>query len=292
MAERQWRGKTAGGRWMHRWLIGSTKVIPLPMLYAFAAVCVIPFCMLFSHKGYIAAYHFFRRQMGQGVWQSFWNTYLNHCRFAQVIIDRFRIYGGGRFDFDIDNYECFQQLAQGRQGFVILSAHVGNYEAAGYALVSNDKRFNALVYGDEAEIVMQNRWTLFSANNIRMIPVESDMSHLFEISNALANGEIMSIPADRIFGSPRTVRCRLMGAEASFPVGPFATACQRDVPVLTIHVMKTGLHRYRIYIKTLAHTEGPMRQRIQHLAGQYAATLEEVLYKHPTQWFNYYEFWN
>lgn len=292
MAERQWKGTTAGATWMHRWLIGSTRVMPLPLLYAFVAVCVIPFCMLFAHQGYIAAYHFFRRRMGQGLWRSFRNTYLNHCRFAQVIIDRFRIYGGGQFDFEIDNYELYQQLAQGELGFVILSAHVGNYEAAGYVLAAKDKRFNALVYGGEAETVMQNRQSLFSANNIHMILVKPDMSHLFEMSNVLANGEVMSIPADRVFGSPRTVKCRFMGAEASFPMGPFAIACQRDVPVLTIHVMKTGIRRYRIYIRALDCSEGPMRQRIQHLAEQYAATLEEMLHKHPTQWFNYYEFWN
>ena len=292
MAERPWRGTTAGATWMHRWLIGSTRVMPLQMLYAFAAIFVIPFCMVFSHKGYLAAYHFFRQHLGQGVCRSFWNTYLNHCRFAQVIIDRFHIYGGGRFDFDIDNYECFSRLAQAPSGFVILSAHVGNYEAAGYALAAKEKRFNALVYGQEAKTVMQNREMLFSANNIRMIAVRPDMSHLFEMSNALSNGEIMSIPADRLFGSRRTVSCRFMGTEASFPMGPFATACQRDVPVLTIHVMKAGLRRYRVYVRSLDDMEGTLRQRLQHLATQYAATLEEVLQKHPTQWFNYYEFWN
>src|SRR3712207_9399327 len=61
---------------------------------------VIPFCMLFAHKGYIAQYRFFRRRMGHSVLRSFWLTYQNHCRFAEIILDRFYVYAGGNLHFD------------------------------------------------------------------------------------------------------------------------------------------------------------------------------------------------
>lgn len=292
MPEKEWKGSTAGTPWMHRWLIRSLRVLPLRFVYAGAVVFVIPFCMLFAHKGYISIYHFFRRRLGQKSLRAFWNTYVNHCHFAQVIIDRFYVYGGGRFDFEIENYDLYLRLAAEPGGFVILSAHVGNYEVAGYTLAAKTKRFNALVYGGEAQTVMQNRSHILTQNNIRMIPIQGDMSHLFAMSNALAEGESVSIPADRIFGSPRHVECSLFGETARLPLGPFAIAAQRDVPVIAINVMKESAKKYHIYIKQLEAEGNTLRERSRNLALQYAKNLEETIKDYPTQWFNYYEFWN
>lgn len=292
MPEKEWKGSTAGTPWMHRWLIRSLRVLPLRFVYAGAVVFVIPFCMLFAHKGYISIYHFFRRRLNQRPLRAFWNTYVNHCHFAQVIIDRFYVYGGGRFDFEIENYDLYLRLAAEAGGFVILSAHVGNYEVAGYTLAAKTKRFNALVYGGEAQTVMQNRSHILTQNNIRMIPIQGDMSHLFAMSNALAEGESVSIPADRIFGSPRHVECPLFGETARLPLGPFAIAAQRDVPVIAINVMKESAKKYHIYIKQLEAEGNTLRERSRNLALQYAKNLEETIKDYPTQWFNYYEFWN
>ncbi|MFC2766867.1 MAG: acyltransferase [Prevotella sp.] len=292
MPEKEWKGSTAGTPWMHRWLIRSLRVLPLRFVYAGAVVFVIPFCMLFAHKGYISIYHFFRRRLNQRPLRAFWNTYVNHCHFAQVIIDRFYVYGGGRFDFEIENYDLYRRLAAEPGGFVILSAHVGNYEVAGYTLAAKTKRFNALVYGGEAQTVMQNRSHILTQNNIRMIPIQGDMSHLFAMSNALAEGESVSIPADRIFGSPRHVECPLFGETARLPLGPFAIAAQRDVLVIAINVMKESAKKYHIYIKQLEAEGNTLRERSRNLALQYAKNLEETIKDYPTQWFNYYEFWN
>ena len=287
----KWKGTTWGARWMHHSLVGLMRYLPLSGAYLFAAVFVIPFCMLFSHRGYLAQYHFFRRIRKERWPTAFWHTYVNHCRFAQIILDRFYVYAGGRFEFDIPNQQVYQQLAEGDGGFVVLSAHVGNYEVAGYALQARDKRFNTLVYGKEAETVMANRERIFEANNLHMIVVREDMGHLFEMNNVLADGESLSIPADRIFGSNRHYDLSFLGHKAVFPMGPFVLAAQHEVPVLTIHVMKTSVKHYRIYIKRLEGGEGSVRERARNLALQYAKQLEETVMQYPTQWFNYFEFW-
>ena len=63
---------------------------------------------------------------------------------------------------------------------------------------------NALVFGGETETVMENRQRLLSQNNMNMIAVKEDLSHLFAINAALDNGEMVSMPADRIFGSQKS----------------------------------------------------------------------------------------
>ena len=267
------------------------RYVPLRLMYGFVAVFVVPFYFLFS-KGYKPVYHYFNQRLGYRPAKAFFGVYHNFCRFSQVILDRFYMFGGGKFDVQVENYHLYQELAEGESGFMILSAHVGNYELAGFSLVATKKRFNALAFGEEAEAVMENRERLFAGTNINIIPVKDDLSHLFALNNALDNGESVSFPSDRLLGNQRTVTCEFLGAPAHFPMGPFALAAQRDLPVLTVNVMKESAKRYRVYVNRLQKEGATRGERINAYVRQYVGHLEEVLQKYPEQWFNYYEFWN
>ena len=291
MTEKKWQGDTFGNNRMHRWLIAMLPHSDVRIYYVFAAVCVIPFCLLFS-PGARHAYRYFRRRWHNGCLKALWHTYVNHVLFSQVVIDRFAMFAGKKMSLQVEGHDAFKRLAQGEEGFVMLSAHVGCYEMAGYELVSDSKPFNALVYGGEKASVMQGRQQLFGHNNIHMIPIRTDMSHLFEIDRALSAGEIVSIPADRVFGSPRTVTVNLLGAAAELPLGPFQVPAMRQLNVVTVNVMKTSTRGYTAYVKVLDYDkQTPRKQQVQQLATAYAAELEQVLRRFPTQWYNYFEFW-
>lgn len=292
MAEqRAWQGKTDGTTWMHNGLVKVMRGVPLRLMYGFVAVFVVPFYFLFS-KGRRPMYHFFRKRFGFSPWRSFIWTFRNFRRFSQIILDRFYMYAGGKFDFDIENYHLYKECAAAEPGFLILSAHVGSYEAAGYTLVATEKRYNALVFSGEAESVMRNRQKMFDETNIRMIPVKDDMSHIFLMNSALSEGESVSIPSDRVVGNQKTVSCDFFGAPAKFPLGPFLIAAQREIAVLSIHVVKESAKKYHIFIEQLENRGETIRERAANIAQQYAAHVESVVRKFPEQWFNYYEFWD
>jgi predicted LPLAT superfamily acyltransferase len=290
-----WRGNTGGATWMHQLLIVTFRYIGLRPIYLFMGLFVVPFYMLFNHKGYLSIYHYFRRQHEFSPVKSFWYTYLNHYRFGQIILDRFAVYAGCKYEFELDGNDQFLELTEKPEGFIILSCHVGNYEIAGYTFTSVGKKYNALVFSGEAKTVMENRNRLLSAHNIRMIQVSEDMSHIFEMSNALANGEIVSIPGDRIFGSPKYLACNLFKGKVHLPLGPYTMAIQRGIPAVAIFVMKHALYKYKVYIRKLdtEGTEGLKRnEKVQHLADAFAKELEIILKLYPEQWFNYFEFWH
>ena len=290
----QWTGKTRGLPLMHRMLIGACRFMPLWFIYTGLAIFVVPSCMIFSHKGYIAIYHYFRQRWHYSPLKALWWVYKNHYRFGQVIIDRFYAYAGGSFNITIENYDFYLELEKKPKGFMIVSSHTGSYELAGYKLKAENKRFNALVFGGEAQVIMQNRQLKLSRNNIRMIPYSNDMSHLFLLSSALGEGEVVSIPGDRLFGSPRSVECVFLGAKAKFPQGPFILASQRETPMLAVNVMREGYKKYRIFITQLPQPpQGTSRREsIEIMAQSFASELERILHIHPEQWFNYFEFWN
>ncbi|MCC8038038.1 MAG: lysophospholipid acyltransferase family protein [Bacteroidales bacterium] len=275
---------------MHRSLVGMLRHVNPRVFYAVTNVVVIPPTLLFSRtRGLI--YRYFRQRHHLSRLRAAWATYRNHCLFGQVVIDRFAMYAGHRFDIEIEGYEHFQRLAERTEGFLHLSAHVGNYELAGYSLRA-EKRLNALVFAGEKPSVMEGRQQMFHDNNLRMIPIRGDMSHLFDISQALSEGEIVSMPADRIFGSDKAVTVSLLGARTHIPEGPFRVATMRGLDVLAVNVMKTSPRSYKIYVAPLEYDkEAPRREQVAELANSYARELQRVVTLHPEQWYNYFEFW-
>ncbi len=288
--DKQWDGTTYGNGLMHRWLIGLLRRIDVRFIYVFAYVFVIPPCLF--RPGFKFIYRFFRERFGQSPVRAFWSTYLNHCLFAQVVIDKFAMYAGKKFDVQIEGNEHFLRLAAQEPGFVQLSSHMGNYEIAGYSLEAKSKRFNAIVFYGEKATVMENRNKMFAQTNIRMIPIREDMSHLFEIDRALSDGEIVSIPGDRIWGSPKVLKAEFLGKEARFPMGPFTVAAMRGLDVLAVNVMKVSSKCYRIYVTPLDYDkQAPRRRQTDQLLHNYVAELERLLALYPTQWYNYFDFW-
>lgn len=294
-SHRAWKGTTGGTRWMQQTLVFCLGWMNLPFVYTGMAL-VIPFYMLFNHQGYITQYHFFRKRLGYGPLKAFVHVYLNHFVFGQIILDRFAVYGGQKFKVDIEGNEIFLDHIARPEGFLQLSSHVGNFELSGYMLKQDKKPINALVFGGETGTVMANRIRVFREMNIKLISVGNDLGHVLAMNQALADGEIISMTGDRNFGSQKSVKCRFFGAEAEFPLGPYVLAAQRDVPVLSIFVMKESVYRYRIFVRKVEVPPSdkplPLRAKGAALAQAFANQLEETVRRYPHQWYNYYEFWN
>lgn len=72
---------------------------------------------------------------------------------------------------------------------------------------------NGIIFGGEAEVVQRLRTQLLGSNQVRLIPVMADMSHIFSIYAALQEGEIVSMPCDRVFTGNKDRRNRISGAE-------------------------------------------------------------------------------
>ena len=292
MAQGQWAGTTYGNGWMHKCLITMLRIMDVRLLYLFASIFVVPVCLVLNPSRR-TAYRYFREMHKYGRIKAAWATYINHCKFAQVVIDKFAMYAGKTFDVTVEGMEHFNALASGEEGFLHLSSHIGNYEIAGYTLVSDKKTINAVVYAHEKASVMENRNNMFTKTNIRMITLKEDMSHLFEIDQALCNGDIVSFPTDRFMGQTKCVEALFLGRSAKFPQGPFSVAAMRGLNVLAVNVMKTGLTEYKIYVTPLNYDkEQPRKEQIRQLSEAYVAELEKRIVEYPTQWYNFFDFWN
>lgn len=272
---------------MHRALISLARIFPLRLMYGFMATA-IPFYVMLDSRGRRSSYSFFRNRIGYGCVRSFLHVFVNMYNMGKVVIDRFAAYAGKQFRIVGQSQYLYDSLVPDGT-YMMLSSHVGNFEMSGY-MIQSPRLVKTLVYAGENAHVMAQRSRLFSDCNVEMVPVKEDMSHLFALNEALQNGEVVSVAADRSFGSSKTVRCPFLGQEASFPAGPFTLAIRREATVFAVFIIKEGIRTFRAVVEQLQ-AEGEGQAKVESLAKAYASILEKVTRKYPDQWFNFYDFW-
>lgn len=255
--------------------------------------------ILLGHAGRRGIWHYWTLQTPQGmsgirVW--FWrarNLYMNYLEFGKVIMDRFAAYSGRKIRVHIRGREILKELNHRSGGFIVLGSHVGNQELAGYTFKMS-KPFYALVHVGDTETINDNRRQAFERMGLHVIPVRKDGSHVLEMHNALSEGNILSVHADRLFFDTKAITAEILGEEAQFPEGPFRIAVAEQVPVISLFMMRERAGVYTLHVRLLSDGTYDSKQRtenVKNLLNNYIAANEEMLRRYPRQWFHFYEFW-
>lgn len=293
--DRKWTGKTQGGTFGQKSVLFYFKYGSLRLAYLFLYF-IIPFYLIFDRKGYHAIYWYSKHCINKK--RSFHLPFIfkNFYNFGQVFIDRFALFGNpeNRFEFIYENKEIFDQYLKGEKGFLVTSAHVGNFELLSYSIDKIEKILHPILFGGEAEVFQKLRSAVFSDKNIEPIILNEDGSYIFEINNSLQKGGIVSMPADRTIGNSKVFTTQFLGHPATFPLGVFHIASSLDVPILTIFVVKEKYKVFKVYVSELqVDREAQNKYKTAELLGNaYVQNLEKILQKYPNQWYNFYQFWD
>lgn len=292
MSDKAWSGRTGGTRRMQQSLIRIFRHFPPWVVYPIVWIWVC-FYILFAHAGRRGIWHYWRHRLGYGRWSSAVNLYLNYLEFGKVIMDRFAAYAGRHITIRVEGQEVLDRVMNGNSGVIVLSTHIGNQELAGYSFHA-PKPMYVLSYLGDTETVNDNRRRKFEEMHLHIIPMKPDGSHVLDMHNALSDGNILSVHADRLFYGSKAVYAPILGQEAAYPEGPFRIAVAEAVPVVSLFMMREGADTYTLYVRQLSdgNWEGEtQREQARTLLQRYIATNEEMLRKYPRQWFHFYEFW-
>jgi predicted LPLAT superfamily acyltransferase len=244
-----------------------------------------------------ATMDFHRRVFGPVPWwKRRWLVFRHFLSFGRAIIDRTAILGGDRrhfsFSFDGETY-LRDAVAEGR-GVLLLTAHVGNWEAAGQLLTRLDVPINITGFDLESPEIraMLNR---ASKQNFQLIPLTGSPTDAIPLVAALRRGEIVAMLGDRSYGSP-SARVPFLDGTAPFPVGAYVMAAIAGSPVVHAFNLREPGGHYRFFgFPPLRPCRPPHHERNAHLrdcAAQFAANLETVVKRDPLQWYNFYPFWD
>ncbi|MFH6602735.1 lipid A biosynthesis acyltransferase [Maribacter algicola] len=290
LIETEWKGRSKGTLLGYKIYIFVLKNFGLNVAYLLLRTIVF-YYFLFSYRSSKAIYPYFRKRLGYSRFRSIISIYKNYFLLGQTLSDRVTVSTGYRdvFDYTHDGIEKIDSLLKKRQGGILISGHLGNFEISHYFLENrySISKISMVTTQTEQENIQEYLSQMSTATSLELILVKEDMSHIFEIHAALDKGGLVVITGDRFMAGSKYLTENLLGAPARFPLGPFRLASRLKVPVLFVYVMKGKKRNYRLYARTAdTHANTP-----QLLLKEYTKSMEWMLTKYPLQWFNYFDFW-
>ncbi|MEJ7644393.1 MAG: lipid A biosynthesis acyltransferase [Chryseolinea sp.] len=290
----KWHGKSKGTALGYRILFiicSRLGVRPAYFILRFVAF----YFLLFSRASTQNSYSYFRQRHGYGVLRSIASAYKNYYLFAQTILDKVIVMAGinNNLTYDFDGEENLRKIVVQGRGGILLSGHVGNWEAAGYLLKRLEIPINVVMYDGEHEQIKEYLNKVTGGRNLNVILIKDDMSHVYAMGEALQKNELICLHADRFIEGNKTTIQNFLGSEALFPLGPFLLSSSFRVPVSIVFAFKESSTHYHFYGSDLIERKSAESKTdfMDRLSESFVSQLEQKVRMYPEQWFNYFNFW-
>ncbi len=285
----KWKGKSRGTLLGYKIFMLFFRFSGLTGAY-FLLVFVALYFLLFSPRDSRVVYAFYHKRMGYGMFKSIIATYKNFFAFGQVIIDKVAIFSGIKtvdFTYTFEGEHYLEDMIADGKGGMMISAHIGNIEVAGHFLKRLATKINVVRTDAEHTAIKDYLDSVTAAQKKNFILVGKNMSHIFEIDQALKNNELICLTGDRFLENTKALASSFMSESAYFPAGMFHLATRFRIPYSFVFAMKEGNHHYHFYATPAKINEGSIKDMID----EFSIALENMVRKYPEQWFNYYDFW-
>jgi len=287
-----WEGRSRGTRLGYRifvWLLKSRGLKPAYGLLHFVTL----YYRLFVPAATQPLRYLYEQRLGFGRQKAAELIKRNIMIFGQTLIDKIAVLAGvgTRLGFTHEGIENIEQLVDDGKGGILLSAHLGNWEVAGHLLKRVNAPINIVMYDGEEQQMKAYMDQFESKRSFNVILIKDDISHIYEISAALARNELICLHGDRFRPGQRTMTHEFLGESANFPAGPFILASKLKAPVCFVFAFKETNFHYHFFAEPARLYEGRGTVGMEKMLHDYVQILEAKLKQYPEQWFNYYDFW-
>lgn len=288
----RWQGKSSGTTLGYKIFVTILQSFGLKPAYLLLRVVAV-YYFIFARSGRYIRYYL-RKRLGFSKGKTTTFLYKNYYSFGQSLIDKVAVSSGlaNRFTFDFDGEDYLRQMVQQQKGGLLLSAHIGNWEAAGHLLERLETNINIVMFDGEHQQIKDYMDKVTGGRNANIIVIKNDLSHIYAINEAFAKNELVCMHADRFVDGNKTFAINLLGENARFPAGPFVLATQFKVPVSFVFAMKESASHYHFFATPPhTYTGADKKAGMITMAQDFASSMEDMLKRYPEQWYNYYDFW-
>lgn len=233
------------------------------------------------------------------------NSYQHLLSFGHTMLDKLAAWNGDISvnDLTIEGQDIFDQIAEKKQGGLMLGSHLGNLELC---RALSRRRFNttinALVFTEHAENFNAVMKAINPSSELNLIQVSSlgaDTAILLQ--QKIEQGQWVVIMGDRTSATheSRSVWVDFLGKPAPFPQGAFVLASALKVPVYLLFGLRDESKvkpHFNVYFEHFSeqimlprkNRQAALNEQVQ----RYANRLEHYVLKTPLQWYNFFDFWS
>ena len=228
------------------------------------------------------------------------STFNHLLDFGHAMLDKGAMWAGAfpATHVEFDDLEIFSRLRESGRGALFIGSHLGNLEVLrAYADVEQGLKVNALVLTRNSAKLNRLIEAIGPRALDRMIEIDSlGPESVIKLQDKIRAGEHIAIAADRVSvrHRERSLHAPFLGRPAPFPEGPFILASLLACPVYLVFCLRID-GRYKVFVEPFADPLVlPRAQRhrtLEQTIARYAERLEAHCLMAPTQWFNFFDFW-
>ncbi|MEO8287559.1 MAG: lysophospholipid acyltransferase family protein [Chloroflexota bacterium] len=190
--------------------------------------------------------------------------------------------------------EHLQEANRKGSGTLIISGHFGNWDIAGAIMLSYGLPLNAVSESYEPKKIDDLVNGTREKAGIKIIRLETHS--LRQIFTALKKNEAVTILFDRPEPTTEGVPVQFFGETAYVPAGPAAIAIKTKASILVGYCVrmpgnKTFYGAVEPPIEFESLLTGNKEADIQIVTQQYVSRMEQVIRRHPDQWYMFREMW-
>lgn len=295
MENKKWDGKGKGSA------LGNLIFLKLIQFFgpfvAYILLTFVAFYYAIFDRASVEALKKYRSKIGMRTGNIF-ALHRHFYSFGVSLIDKvsFTLNKNPPFNFTYINADYISAALNEGKGVILLSAHIGNWEIAGNLL---DDYFhipiNVVMLDNEDQSIKDVYHETDEKRRFKIIPVTEDgLDMMIQVKAALKNNELVCFHGDRVSGDSGIVLPFLNGF-AEFPSGPFYIAALTGSPIIPVTTIKNNMTHYTFKAYNPITFDDISRKnrekRIKDGMKSYITILEEIIRKHPFQWFNFFDLW-
>jgi predicted LPLAT superfamily acyltransferase len=253
--------------------------------------------LIFDQKAVAGALSYLRRRFPRAKFLKLrLEAYRLFISQGKQLIDRAAILAGkDLFDIQLQGYAQLKAILEDKnKGFVLLTSHTGNWQAALTVLKKMDKPVYLVMRPEDNQAVKKSLNIDAQDSFIRILSPEGYLGGVVEAMQVLKEGNIVSIMGDRKYGFEAT-EISFLKDRAYFPIGAFSLAASSNCPIVVLLSAKLAQNKYLVDVSHILYprynSNKDKRKQLQVFAQQFADILDEYAEKYPYQCFLFHDVW-
>ncbi len=299
--KQKWRGRTIGGVLLFRFAAISLPIAGITGAWI-GAWFIAGAIMLCGGRNMYGCRQYWRRMRPNAspIVHAIL-AYRQMTSFGRIMCDRMLAYiCPHKYTITPIGLDGMRQLREQRKGCILISAHVGNWEMSSYwlhTIAGNIGKVHVVMVRADAEYMQRYGDERLRGTFTNVIDPRDGIGASLAINNALTNGDMVCMLADRVFGDQPAVTVQFMGGDVRLPLGPFQAAAVTGVPILVGFLVKTGFNSYVVEVDKPWYVHMPSKRSerkaaMQRVVQRWAKRLELQVRRYPMQWHNFYNYWS
>jgi lauroyl/myristoyl acyltransferase len=195
---------------------------------------------------------------------------------------------------EVQGLEAYRAMRRSKRGAILVTAHLGTFEAGLAALAQEERRIHVVFKRDTSSGFERLRQQLHAVLGVVEVPIDDGITSWLALREALDKDEVVVMQGDRAVQGQRSQRVAFLHGHVRLPTGPARLALMTGAPLVPVFAVATGQGTYRVLLLEAIEVDGAGKEGASAGEDQEAAltgmmrsladAMARVVAAHPHQW--------